>query len=87
MILAEDGRELLAIHMDGTVEGEIEDAGEAASRFVAYVREAMNVEWEYGYKALGQDTVVSTESYARAMHERWKDKVMRRIRTELEEVE
>ena len=33
-----DGRALLKINSDGTVEGEIEDASEAARRFVEYVR-------------------------------------------------
>lgn len=37
-ILAEDGRELLAIHRDGTVTGAVEDASEAGARFVAYLR-------------------------------------------------
>ena len=32
-----DGRELLAIHPDGTVTGAIEDAGEAAARFMEAV--------------------------------------------------
>lgn len=54
--------------MDGTVEGEIEDASEAASRFVAYVREAMNVEWEYGWAGDSQaqtffDTQEEAEEY------------------------
>lgn len=39
VIQAEDGRELLAIRSDGTVTGEVEDAGEAGARFVAYLRE------------------------------------------------
>ena len=37
-ITAEDGRMLLAIHPDGTVEGEVEDAGEAARRFIEALR-------------------------------------------------
>lgn len=44
-------------------------------------------EYEYGYKALGQATVPATEDYARAMCDRWGDKLMRRIRTEWEEVD
>lgn len=37
-IQSEDGRELFAIHGDGTVVGEIEDATEAAAIFVREVR-------------------------------------------------
>lgn len=45
-------------------------------------------EYEYGYKALGEPIVLTREKYARAMHERWGDKIMRREkRGEWEEVE
>ena len=37
-IAAEDGHVLLAIHRDGVVTGEVEDASEAGARFVAYLR-------------------------------------------------
>lgn len=37
-ILAQDGRDLLKIHPDGRVEGEIEDASEAGRRFVEAIR-------------------------------------------------
>ena len=45
-------------------------------------------EYEWGYKSLGQDVVLTTEKYAHAMHERWGDKIVRRPkRGEWEEVE
>lgn len=37
-IMATDGRTLLAIHPDGRVEGAVEDANEAGSRFVEALR-------------------------------------------------
>lgn len=43
--------------------------------------------YEYGYKALGESIVPATESHARAMHERWGDKLMRRGLADWEEVE
>lgn len=40
-ISGEDGRALLTIRPNGTVEGDIEDASEAARRFVEHVRKMM----------------------------------------------
>jgi hypothetical protein len=38
---ADDGRVLLSINRDGTVDGSLADAGEAAAKFVEFVRQGM----------------------------------------------
>lgn len=59
VIQGEDNRELLVIHRDGTVTGDIEDVSEAGARFVAYLREAL------GQTPVGQ--VPETQAVARAL--------------------
>ena len=64
-VFGQDARELLAIHIDGSVRGSMEDAGEAAEAFVSELRgltaairaeakaEALNEAYNYGLGRTG----------------------------------